>query len=157
MYKKALIFILDFLVAYIISVSFAQIINFMYIIPFISTYFFFESAVIFSFFDRFSVIHLSFLLGLLSDAISLNRFFIFSALFPASIFISEKIFYELKLEKYPVCLFFYLVYAVFMYMIYSVPIVVLLFLFVLTYLFCILLNYLFYRINVRKRVDGEER
>ncbi len=157
MYKKTLIFILDFLVAYTISVSFAQIINFMYIIPFISMYFFFESIIMFSFFDRFSVIHLSFLLGLFSDAVSLNRFFIFSALFPTSIFLLEKIFYDLKLEKYPVCLFFYLIYAVFMYMIYNVPIVVLLFLFVLTYLFCILLNYLFYKINVRKRVDGEER
>lgn len=157
MYKKIMIFILNFLVAYTISVSFAEIVNFLYIIPFISMYFFFESIIVFSFFDRFSVIHLSFLLGLISDAVSLNRFFIFSALFPSSIFVFEKVFYDLKLEKYPVCLFFYLAYAVFMYMIYSIPIVVLLFLFVLTYLFCILLNYLFHMINVRKRADGEER
>ncbi len=157
MYKKTLIFILNFFVIYISSLFFSELINFLYITPFISAFFFFEALIIYSFYDRNTVIHLSFLFGVISDIISLNKVFVFSALFPLAVFSSEKIFYDLKLEKYPVCVFFYFLYALAMHVIYETPIVVLLFLFVLTYLFCVLLNYVFYKINIQKRVNGEER
>ncbi len=157
MYKKALIFIVNLIIIYILSVSFAEVVNFLYIMPFVSAFFFFESLVIYGFFNRNSAIHMSFVFGFLSDIIALHNIFVFSAAFPFIIFLSEKISYDLKLDRYAVCTFFYLSYALVMYFLYGVSIVILLFLFILTYLFCVLLNYVFYKINIQKKADGEER
>ncbi len=157
MHKKALIFIVNVLTIYIMSVFFAEIVNFIYITPYISAFFFFEALIIYGFFDKDKVIHMAFLFGVISDIISLNKIFFFSALFPLFVFAAEKIAYDLKLNRYMVGLFFYVLYAVLIYILYSVSIALLLFLVIMSYLFCVFINYLFYKINTKKKADGEER
>ncbi len=149
MYKKTLIFIIDFLIIYIFSVFFSEILNFIYITPFISPFLFFESLIVYGFFNRYTVVHMSFVFGVISDIMLLNKVFFFSALFPAVVFLSVNMLYNLKIDKYYVCLFFYILYAVFIYFVYSIPILLLLFLFVSNCVFYTLLNYIFYTINMQ--------
>lgn len=155
MYKKALIFIVDFLIIYIFSIFFSEMLNFIYITPFIVPFLFFESLIIYGFFNRYTVVHMSFVFGVISDIMFLNKIFFFSALFPAAALVFINFLHNLKTDKYYVCLFFYVLYAVFIYFSYSIPTVLLLFLFVLNCVFYALLNYIFYAISMQS--DGKKR
>ncbi len=156
MYQKIVKFGLSFLVLFICGSIFSEIINFINITPFVSLFFFFEGVFIYSYFDRDMALHAAFLLGVISDIISLNNVFFFSFGMPLLLFVADSIRYSLKLSRYPVCMFFWFVYSIVMYRIYNVPLMVVGLLLIFTYPFCVLNSYILERINIRKSSDGKE-
>ncbi len=156
MHKKISKLFINIAALYVISVIFAEIVNFIYITPFISLFFFFEAALLFAFYDRNWALHASFVFGIISDIIALHDNFIFTFALPFAVYLADNVRFTFQFSRYPMCLFFYFVYAAICYRVWGVPLFLIGLLLIFTYLFCLFTNHILTRINLRKIDDGKE-
>ncbi len=143
MQKKAVIFIVNIFIIFVISSMFSEIINFVYITPYILPFLFFVSVLSYGFFDDKYGMHLAFLYGFLSDIVMMNKIFVFSALFPSAIFIIGYLSKKYRIPKGIIFTAFILIYITYISLLQMIPFALILFLFIFIYLFYLLLNLIF--------------
>ncbi|AEA33444.1 hypothetical protein [Hippea maritima] len=149
--------LVGFLLVFVFALFGAQIINFIYITPFILPFLLLLFSVDFALrLEKPEGFHLGgFIFGFISDVLIFKHFFILCVLFPVGISLTARLIEYLQFNRNHVFLGLSLVYALFVYYIGS-PIAVSVFSALMSLFFVFILDFIFLKI-MKKGINAEAR